>query len=471
MNPHQPPTSPVKRKRAHLYVDGKAPKPQRVPVTLRLLLGLLLLIFAGTLLLLLPGVAVNGRLTFMQAIFTATSALTVTGLSTIVAATDLTRLGQVLLLLLIQLGGVGYMFAATLTLRLLGQRISLMDRIALSQSLGLNRPMEVRLLLKRVFYGILLMEGIGTLLLFIFWQLNGTAPANDVFFYALFHAVSAFCNAGFDLFAGLPAYPSGLPDDTPSLIIMGTLIIMGGLGIPVLTELFNGRSRQRFSLHTRVTLGMVVMLTLFGWGALLLAETRPGGVLENAPLEEQLVHTWFQSVSTRTAGFPGLSDFNNLAAETELTIMVLMFIGSAPASMGGGITTGTFAVLLLGVWGYARGLPQPQLGKRTISGDTVRRGSVILSVSVGVVLLATWLLLLTHEFQLDEALFEVISAFATCGLSIGATGSLNVFGQWVIMLVMFWGRLGALTIVLAIAQRGSGRSARVRFPEEPFLIG
>lgn len=449
----------------------RSPKKRRIPIALRLVLGLALLIVVGTGLLLLPGVAVNGRLSFMEAFFTAVSALTVTGLSVLTASADLTRPGQLLLLLLIQVGGVGYIFAASLTMRLLGRKLSILDRLALTSSLGLNTPAAIQQILKRVFWGILLIEGVGALLLWLHWRGSGIVPANDVVFYAIFHAVSAFCNAGFDLFAGLPRYPDGLPGDTASLAIMGVLIVMGGLGIPVLSELFSWRQLRRFSLHTRITLAVVIVLTVAGWIGLFIPEVQPGGVLQNAPLGEQLTHTLFQSVSTRTAGFPGLSDFNRLSPETELVIIILMFIGSAPASMGGGITTGSFAVLGLGLWAYARGLPEVQVGRRSISLETVRRAGAILTVSVGVVMAATWLLLLTHPFTLNQALFEVISAFATCGLSLGITPELNPFGRLVVMGMMFWGRLGALTLVIALVQRGATHQLLVSYPEEPVLIG
>lgn len=461
----------VTRKRPHLFPDDEEHKKRKFPIALRIVFGLAATIVVGTLLLMLPFMTVNGRLTFMEAFFTATSALTVTGLSVITASTDLTGVGQVTLLLLIQLGGVGYMFAASLAIRLLGRRLSLIDRLALSHSLGLDKPQAIQQILKRVFYGILLMEGTGALLLYWHWSVNGIVEPGKSLFYAIFHAISAFCNAGFDLFAGLPPYPDGIPKDGPSLIILGVLIIMGGLGIPVLSELFTWHRHHRSSLHTRITLWLVVALTLFGWAAIMIPEVREGGILSGLTLPQQLVRTWFQSVSTRTAGFSSLVQFPAMRPGTSLTIIMLMFVGSAPASMGGGITTGTFAVLVLGLWGYARGLPTAQVGDRTISAETVRRAGSILTISIVLVMVATWILLTTHDFTLEQALFEVVSAFATCGLSLGITGSLNVVGRLVIIVMMFWGRLGALTIVIAIAQRGARHKQLVTYPEEPVLIG
>lgn len=442
---------------------------RRIPIALRLVVGLLILVVAGTLALwLLPGVTVQ-KISFMDAFFTATSAVTVTGLTVLTTSTEFTRFGQFVLLILIQIGGVGYMFAAVIILRLLGRQISLLDRIALTTSLGLASPTDIVRLLGRIVVGIVAIEGVGALALFVHWQRSGVVDPTDTLFYAIFHSVTAFANAGFDLFAGLPQYPRGIPGDSLSLIIMGLLVIIGGLGLPVFLDMAFWRSRRRLSLHTRITLVVSVVLILLGWFGLLLSESGEG-VLQNAPVPTRLVHTWFQSVSTRTAGFPGLDDFNQVGDASRLLIMGLMFIGSAPASMGGGITTGTLAVLSMATWGYVNGRSTTRAGRRTISGGTVQRALAILIISLSVVLIAAWLLLLTHQTSMDVALFEVVSAFATCGLSLGLTPSLNAFGQLVIILMMFWGRLGALTIVVALLQRKSSEEL-VQYPEETVLIG
>lgn len=446
-----------------------SPTRRQLPVYLRIVLGLLFLIIIGTGMLMLPVMSATRPLPFMDALFTATSALTVTGLTVVTTSTQFTLLGQIAILSLIQVGGVGYMFAATLALRLFRRRISLLDRMALSSSLGLDRPTAILRVLRRTFFGILLIEGGGALLFYLHWTLNDIVPANNALFYALFHAVSAFCNAGFDLFDGLALYPDGIPGDAGTLLIMGLIIFLGGLGIPVLTDLFT-RQPHKLSTNTRVTLAVALALVIIGWIGLYIAETQTGGVLHNAPRQQQLVHTWFQSISIRTAGFPGLRDFDQLTPPTQLLTMALMFIGCAPASMGGGITTGTFVVLLLAVSSYARGQTTAHVGKQAIAANTVRRAGAVLTISIGVVVIATWLLLLTHNFTLDRALFEVISAFATCGLSLGVTPELNMFGRLVIMVMMFWGRLGALTIVIALAQRRAPTNL-VQYPETTILIG
>jgi trk system potassium uptake protein TrkH len=179
--------------------------------------------------------------------------------------------------------------------------------------------------------------------------------------------------------------------------------------------------------------------------------------------------TVFQSISARTAGIAALPSFENLTPASQWVMMALMLVGCAPASMGGGITTGTLAVLALSFWAYVKGYPAAVVGGRTIGWEAVRRAAAILTISLLVVAVATWLILMTHPVGLDQALFEVISAFATCGLSLAFTSQLNPFGLLVIMTVMFWGRLGALTIVVALAQTAPPQA--VVYPEETLLIG
>lgn len=448
-------SAPKQRQRSH-----------RVQAAVRLVAGLALLVAAGTLLLSLPGVATR-PLALSEALFTATSALAVTGLSTITPARDLTPSGQAVLLVLIQVGGVGFMAAAVIVLRLLGRKISLVDRLALRDSLGLIEPRAILRVTGRVVMAAFAIEAIGALLLWLTWRErlgDGRAAL-----YGLFHAVSAFCNAGFDLFSGLPGY-NGIPTDGWTLAILGALIVAGGLGIPVLGDVFIWvRQRRRLSLHSRITLILYAALILLGALALALSESQAGSALAGLPVGRRLTLATFQAVSARTAGFAGVSNLEQLAPASQMMTMGLMLIGSAPASMGGGITTGTFAVLVLSLWAYVQGQPTAQVGGRTIAAEAVRRASAIVTVSLLVVGGATWLILITHPVTLDRALFEVISAFATCGLTLAFTGELNLFGQAVIMLVMFWGRLGALTVVAALAQQAP--PPLVTYPEEPLLIG
>lgn len=455
-----------------------------LPVPLRLVAALAALIGLGTGLLLLPPMTTQ-RISFMDALFTATSASAVTGLTVLTTSTAFTRPGQWVILLLMELGGLGFLVVTVLTLRLLGRRISLMDRLAISSSLGLASPRAIVQILGRTVAFMLAVEGIGMLILWAHWSLSGIAPAGDAAFYALFHAVAAFCNAGFDLFNGLPGPPRGVLSDPVSLLTLGGLVIVGGLGIPVYMELLHwrivrseGRSRKgigtprrrRLSLQTRLALWSAVVLILAGWAGLLISEFRHAGVLANLPLGERVLQAWFQSVAARTAGFPGFSDFAGINEASRLLLMCLMFIGSAPASMGGGITTGTFSVLMVAMWSFARGYERVQAGRRAISMAMLWRAVAVLVISLGVVMIATWLLLLSQDLDFSPALFEVVSAFSTTGLSLGVTGKLDTIGRLLIIAIMFWGRLGAITIMLALLKRGT-RERLKQYPEETVLVG
>lgn len=455
-------------RRSRALASHKHPRRRPTPSALRLVSGLALMVGVGTLLLMLPGVGATRSLHVNEALFTATSALSVTGLSIIVPSQQLTLFGQLILLGLIQLGGIGFMVIAVVLFRLIGRRVSLLDRLALSDSLGLIMPGAILTLTQRVMLTVGTIEGVGAVLLWLHWREQ--LGDQRAIFYAIFHAISAFCNAGFDLFTGLPEYPAGIPNDNESLIILASLIFLGSLGIPVLSDLLTWPRMQRLSLHTRVTLVVVLSLICAGGLGIFLAERAPGKILDNEPWPRQLLLAFFQSISARTAGFAGIQPFEAISPASQLLLTVLMFIGASPASMGGGITTGTLAALLISLRGYALGQSRAHIGGRTLPPMLVQKAAIVLTISLFVVLLSSWLILMSHPAPLNVALFEVVSAFATCGLSLAFTNQLNLVGQLIIVFVMFWGRLGALTIVVALAAQ-SQVSPLVTYPEENILIG
>ena len=447
--------------------SDKSVRKKRVelPTSIRLIGGLAALVLLGTSLLMMPFVSKGDGLTLSEALFTAVSALTVTGLTVITPAVDLTAAGKVILMLLIQAGGIGYMVFAILVFRLLGREVSLTDRMALQDALGLINLSGIVELSRRVLVTVLILELIGGICLFFHWR--GDMPTEKAAFYAMFHAVSAFCNAGFDLFNG-----SGMPfpQDPVTLSIMGTLIVLGSLGIPVLFDLITYRKRRKITLHTRLTLITGAALTIWGMVAITFTEgATAGGVLSDLPLGRQLGMALFQSVSCRSAGFVGLPEFDHIAPSTELLMTTLMFIGGSPASMGGGITTGTFTVLVLALFAYVKRRNTPIVQGRAIPGQMVRKAAAVLTVSLFVTMTSGWLIMATHRSPLDVTIFEVTSAFATCGLSIGFTDDLSLFGRIVVVFMMFWGRLGALTMLFAFTVSKPQR--RVAYPEEKVLIG
>ncbi len=443
--------------------------PKRVPISLQLVTGLFTLILIGTVLLLLPGMTYQ-PINIFTALFTATSAATVTGLNIVITATTFTLSGQMVILFLVQIGGVGLIVTVMFFFRILGRQIGMMDRLAVTSALRLDSPAKVMSIVVRTVLGMLIFEFLGALALGTHWLNAGIVPANSILLYSIFHSVVSFCNAGFDLFTGLPQYPTGIPLDSISLIIMGVLIIAGGLGIPVYFDLLHKFSRRRLSLHTRITLITSLALIIVGWVGFLISEYRLGGVLTDINFVTRVVQAWFQSVSSRTAGFQGFTFFSDMSQGSILLLIFLMFIGTGPASAGGGITTGTFSVIWLAFISYARGLEKIRAGHRTIPFKQLGRAGVIFMVSITLVVVSTWLILLTNPFSVEDILFEVVSAFSTTGLSLGLTADLNSFGQMMLILVMFCGRLGAFTIMLALLDK-EPRQNLVDYPEESVLLG
>ncbi len=219
-----------------------------------------------------------------------------------------------------------------------------------------------------------------------------------------------------------------------------------------------------------MALWSALFLLLVGWVGLLVSEYRHPGLLTGLPFGERMLRAWFQSAAARTAGFAGLSDFAAMHGASRLLLIFLMFIGSGPASMGGGITTGTFSVMVVAIWSLGRGYDKVRVGQRSISMAMVWRAVVVLVISLLVVTLATWLLLVSQDLDFSATLFEVVSAFSTTGLSLGLTGQLNNFGRLVLIALMFWGRLGAITILLVLLKRGP-RESLAQYPEETVLVG
>jgi trk system potassium uptake protein len=443
-------------------------KAKGLPSAVKLLGGLAALVAAGALLLLLPPMSLPGRgLDPLSALFTSVSALTVTGLSGVPLGERLSPLGLVLLGVLIQLGGVGYMVCAVIVFRLIGRSIGLADRLALQDSLGLLNPRAVVQLTQRVFITVILLEGLAALFFFFYW--GDLYPPDRKLYLAVFHSVSSFCNAFFDITTGSPFFPEGVPQDPVTWAVAIVLAFLGGLGIPVLYEILTWRRKKRFSLHTKVTL-VVKAVMIFGGGTLLwIAEARPGGALASFPWPEQALMSFAQSSLARAAGGAIFPEIGAISAAGQLVLLGVMFVGAGPASMGGGITTGTFAVMALALIAYAKGREKARIAGREIPHEMVRKAFAVLTISLLVVLGSAWLLVLTHPFSLSEALFESVSAFSTCGLSLDVTSRLNPFGQAVVMLTMIWGRLGALTILFIFTR--SSPPGRITYPEEKVLIG
>jgi len=430
--------------------------------------GLALLATIGTLLLWLPISGAERQLTWNEAFFMSVSAVATTGLSVLTPGVDLSLFGQMVLLVLMQLGGVGFMVAAITIFRLLGRQVTFAERLTLRDSLGLISAGQILRLLTRVLFAVLLIEALGAVVLWLAWRAQ-YGPWWAAYM-AVFHSVSAFTNSSFDLFARAEVAPAGFPTDAVTLLTLATLIFLGGIGIPVIGDVLRYRRRRTLSLHTRITLITSLSLVVVGTVLFYLTEARHGSVFGGESAGRLWLVSFFHSVASRTSGFVISGQFGQLAPANGLLLTVLMFIGASPASTGGGITTSTFAVLLLAMWNFARGRSEIRAGRRTISLDILFKAAAIITGAALVISVVTWLLLYTQEnVTLVAALVEAVSAFSTTGFSLGLTPRLNLFGQLLIAGLMFFGRAGTLTLIVALARPRV--DPPVGYPQERILIG
>jgi trk system potassium uptake protein len=429
--------------------------------------GFLLVAAGGGLLLSLPvSVQSRERLDLLDALFTATSAVTVTGLTVYDPGSTLTGFGQVVLLALIQIGGVGTMAATASLLLLSRRRIQLKQAAAVQASMDVDTLGHVRAAVIAVLVGTLVLESLGALALHLAWR---DLPGAGGVFTAVFHSVSAFCNAGFSLF---PEGLTSLVARPAANLVFCLLIVLGGLGFPVLRELpralpWPGRARRpALSLHARLTLAASGILLVAGTLAILVLEWR--STLAAHPLGVKLLAALFHSVSARTAGFNTL-DIAALAPATLTLLMILMFVGGSPGGTAGGIKTTTAATVFLTLRSVLRGRPRVEVRHRTVPLADVHKALAVVGVSLAAVSAGMLLLLATQPGAPVALMFEAVSAFATTGLSAGVTPQLGPGGKLIIMALMFVGRAGPMTLAFAVQARR--RQVEIEYPEERIAIG
>lgn len=459
--PHRPITRTISLLR-------RPPRLAQAERGLGLIGGLGVLVLIGTLLLALPISSVRRPLPINEAFFTAVSAVATTGLSVITPGRDLSVFGQIVLLLLMQLGGIGFMVTAITVFRLAGKRVTFAERLTLRDSLGLISASQILRLTTRILGVVLLVEAIGATLLWINWipQFGAGRAA----YYAIFHSVSAFTNASFDLFAVTPTSAARFPTDNITLLILATLIFLGGIGIPVISDMIQYRQRRRFSLHTRIVLITSASLIMAGTILFFTVEQKYHLVFGDESAGRVLMLSFFHSVASRTAGFTVTTQFGQLEPANVLLLTFLMFVGASPASMGGGITTSTFAILMLALGSFVRGRREISAGRRVIPLELLYKATAVLTGAVMIILVSTWLLLFTQQnVSLSAALIESVSAFSTTGYSLALTPRLNLFGQLLIAGLMFFGRVGTLTIIVTLARPTVPPA--VSYPEERILLG
>ena len=430
-----------------------------------LVLGFAGLILSGVALLMTPYASKSGdSLRFVDALFTATSAVCVTGLVVVDTGTYFSVFGQSVILLLIQIGGLGVMTVATLVAVLSGKKINLKERLLIQEATNqLDLAGVVRLTLY-IIRATLLVELVGGTILALRWFQDFGLKG---IYFGYWHAVSAFCNAGFDLFGEYRSITGYVGDLTVTGVI-ASLIVVGGIGFPVVADLWNCRQTRRFSLHTKVVLTTTVLLIVLGAGFIFVAEYGNAKTLSDLPPADKVMASLFQSVTARTAGYNTV-DIGLLREGTLLAIIFLMFVGASPSSMGGGVKTSTAAILFISLVGSVTGKRDPLAFGRQIPQQTVYKAFTIVTISVMLISLVTLTLSFTEAAPIFSLLFEVTSAFGTVGLSTGITPKLSDAGKVLITLTMFAGRVGTLTLLMALALRP--RKERLKYPEGKIVIG
>jgi trk system potassium uptake protein TrkH len=438
------------------------------------IIGFTLVILAGTILLMFPVAAVQEHLGFVDALFTSTSAVCVTGLTVVDTGSTLSLFGQSVLLVLIQIGGLGIMTMSTLFLMLAGRRPGIAGQIVVQDTFTHSRDRHISSILKDVVVFTCIIEGLGVAFMFFcFLPGNGVKRA---LFLSIFHSVSAFCNAGFSLFSD--SFVGYRNNWVLNMVVCG-LIICGGIGVLVLSELkrsFTVKHRflARLSLHSKLALTTTAILIVSGTIFIMMMEWH--NALSSLSVPHRFLAAFFQSVTSRTAGFNTLS-IGNMANETLFLIILLMFIGASPGSCGGGIKTTTFATIVVLGTSRFRGHSRPQLFNRTISDASVGKAISVTMLSIVVVCIGIMLLLMTEigdvahpqsRGRFLELLFEVVSAFGTVGLSTGITSGISMIGKIILSAIMFVGRLGPLVIGVALSREVA---SRYQYAEETIMVG
>ncbi len=451
-------------RRKTVRLDTKKGFPLQLSPPRVLVLGFAAVILAGALILMLPVSSRSGQATdFLTALFTATSAVCVTGLVVVDTGTYWSTFGQAVILALIQIGGLGFMSMATFFFILMGRRIGLKERLIIQESLNQLRVAGVVRLVRAVLLFTVFTEGFFAIILSLRFYFDYGFPR--CLWLGVFHAVSAFNNAGFDLLGDFRSLTGYVSDPVVNLSVT-TLIILGGLGFATVMELYNYPRTRRLSVHTKLVLRVTGWLILCG--ALLFGLLEWGHILRDLPLSGKILASYFQAVTSRTAGFNTV-DIGHLNAATQFLIIILMFIGASPGSTGGGIKTTTFALLGITLWSLTKGKEDVEIFRRRIPPWQVYKA---LSVTLWAILLVstvTLLLSITEGGNFLAALFETVSAFGTVGLSMGLTPELTPLGRVAIIFTMFAGRLGPLTLAYAFAQRR--RKTAIRYPEEKIMVG
>lgn len=451
----------------------KAPKPAHI-----IILSFFSAIMIGTLLLSMPGITASGQaMGFVDTLFTATSATCVTGLIVRDTATYFSPFGKIVILILLQIGGLGIMTLSTMFAILLGRKLTLRENVVIQSALDHHKVEGLPRLIKYILLITFGTEFAGAALLYTRWSVLGRWEPAERLFNAVFHAVSAFCNAGFSLFS--TSFTQFKGDACLNAIMMG-LIFIGGIGFIVLLDIrkliFAGRktmnpAARKLSLQSKIVLSVSLALIALGACVILLLENN--GALAGMTVKEKALGSLFHAVTPRTAGFHTLS-VDQFRVPTLFFVIFLMFIGASPGSTGGGIKTATLGVIIGAIWAMVHNRENITLFKRTIPRSVFHRAFTIVILSVLWIFGVAMLLSITERASYSgnffiKTLFETTSAFGTVGLSTGITPTLSAFGKLLIIITMFVGRVGPLTLALAVAMQKE--AVIYKYPEERVMVG
>lgn len=444
-------------------------KKQKWSTTKIIAVGYVLVITIGTILLMLP---VSGRnhepVPFMDAWFTATSATCVTGLVTHDTYTYWSSFGQAVLLVLIQIGGMGFMTIAISAMTLTRKKIGLSQRLLMQESVGAPQVAGVVRMSRLILGGTVFFEGLGALLL-SFYYIPRLGFGKGLYF-SVFHSISAFCNAGIDLM-GYYQPSSSLITAADSYLVgitIAGLILVGGIGFLVWEDALRWKWHiSRYRLHSKVVLAAAVALVAGGTLFMFLFEYgKPS--MEGKNLGEQILCSFFQAVTPRTAGFNTM-DLNQLSPSSQMLMVCLMFIGGSPGSTAGGIKTTTMTILLLTIWTEFKKRKDVELFKRRVEGEVIRHAACILMFYGSLAFVSSMIICAVEGIGAKEVIFEVVSALCTVGLSLGITAEVGVLSHVILILLMFIGRVGGITILIAFSSRLSAIPSKL--PAEKMAVG
>ncbi len=435
-----------------------------------LALGFILIIILGAFLLHLPiSLDGDGELPFIDSLFMATSATCVTGLSVVNSGEDFTLFGQLVILTLVQLGGLGFMTMASLIALVFKRKITFKERLILQEAMNHGTVEGIVRLIRRVLVYSLVIEAVGAVLLSVRFLLE--MPADQAVYFGLFHSISIFNNAGFDLFGAFPGRAGSLihyVNDPFVNVVTMVLIFLGGIGFIVIDDLLHYRKRRKLTLHSKVVLFVSVALILVGTLVILIFEYTNALTLQKLSAPSKLLGSLFQSVSMRSAGVSTL-DVGSMRQATQFFTILMMFIGAAPGSSGGGIKVTTFAILVGAVIAMLRGRQDIVLFNRRLAQERVYKAITFTLFSFFFVILAAMILSVTESYSFLGILFEATSAYATAGLSMGLTANLTDYGKGLLMILMFVGRLGPVTLAFALTPKHE--KELYRYPEGKITIG